>query len=87
MMYCENKIKPKMHCNGKCHLMKKMKQEEKRENAPVNNTLKDKYESQVQPVVFSMKLLPDLKPILHNSSYRIHQSVSHLFPVFHPPTC
>ena len=24
-VYCENKEKPKMHCNGKCHLMKQLK--------------------------------------------------------------
>jgi hypothetical protein len=26
---CENKAKPKMHCNGKCQLMKKLAAEEK----------------------------------------------------------
>jgi hypothetical protein len=28
---CENKARPKMHCNGKCQMMKKLKQEEKKE--------------------------------------------------------
>jgi len=28
---CENKAKPKMHCNGKCQMMKKMQQEEKQD--------------------------------------------------------
>ena len=28
---CENKARPKMHCNGKCQMMKKLKQEEKQE--------------------------------------------------------
>ena len=28
---CENKAKPKMHCNGKCQMMKKLKQEEKQD--------------------------------------------------------
>ena len=28
---CENKVKPKMHCNGKCQMMKKMQQEEKQD--------------------------------------------------------
>jgi hypothetical protein len=28
---CENKTKPKMHCNGKCQAMKKMQQEEKQD--------------------------------------------------------
>ncbi|MEI7734445.1 MAG: hypothetical protein WCI49_03215 [Ferruginibacter sp.] len=29
--YCVNKAKPKLHCNGKCQLMKKIKEEEKKE--------------------------------------------------------
>ena len=28
---CENKARPAMHCNGKCQLMKKLKEEEKKE--------------------------------------------------------
>lgn len=27
---CENKARPMMHCNGKCQLMKKLKEEEKK---------------------------------------------------------
>ena len=28
---CINKAKPKLHCNGKCQMMKKLKQEEKKD--------------------------------------------------------
>jgi hypothetical protein len=28
---CENRDKPEMHCNGKCYLMKKLKQAEEKE--------------------------------------------------------
>ncbi len=28
---CENKTRPNMHCNGKCQMMKKLKQEEKKD--------------------------------------------------------
>ncbi len=28
---CINKARPKMHCNGKCQMMKKLKQEEKKD--------------------------------------------------------
>ena len=33
---CKNKSRPQMHCNGKCELMKKIEEQEKREqqNAP-----------------------------------------------------
>jgi len=29
--YCVNKARPKLHCNGKCQLAKKIKEEEKKE--------------------------------------------------------
>lgn len=29
--YCVNKAKPKLHCNGKCQMMKKIREEEKKE--------------------------------------------------------
>lgn len=28
---CENKARPKLHCNGKCQMMKKLKQEENKD--------------------------------------------------------
>lgn len=28
---CENKARPAMHCNGKCQMMKKLKQQEKKD--------------------------------------------------------
>ena len=28
---CENKAKPQMHCNGKCQMMKKLRQEENKD--------------------------------------------------------
>ena len=41
---CENRAKPKMHCNGKCQLMKKLKQADKEEQKQLPQTLKEKYE-------------------------------------------
>jgi hypothetical protein len=29
---CENKARPVMHCNGKCQMMKKLQQEEKKDS-------------------------------------------------------
>jgi hypothetical protein len=43
--YCENKAKPKMHCDGKCHLKKQLKKEEKKEQAPNSKESKEKFES------------------------------------------
>jgi hypothetical protein len=33
---CENKTRPKLHCNGKCQLMKKLAEEEK-QNSPAGS--------------------------------------------------
>ncbi|HKR04105.1 MAG TPA: hypothetical protein VJY62_05655, partial [Bacteroidia bacterium] len=31
---CENRNKPQLHCHGKCHIIKKLTEENKRENLP-----------------------------------------------------
>jgi hypothetical protein len=36
---CENKSRPEMHCNGKCYLMKKLKQAEENENRGGSNKI------------------------------------------------
>jgi uncharacterized protein YukJ len=43
--YCVNKAKPKLHCDGKCHLKKQLKEEDKKENNISSNELKEKAES------------------------------------------
>ncbi|HEY8919023.1 MULTISPECIES: hypothetical protein [unclassified Chitinophaga] len=41
---CVNRNKPKMHCNGKCHMMRKMKQEEKSEQENPERRAENKLE-------------------------------------------
>lgn len=43
---CENKDKPMLHCNGKCHLRKQLAKEEKKENTPFSQNMKVKFEVQ-----------------------------------------
>ena len=80
---CVNKDKPRMHCNGKCHLKKQLDKEEKRGNS--TGTTKEKYEINVyfslldaspatQPQVKSFIIDPD------NYSYTAVKFV------FHPPS-
>jgi len=38
---CENRNKPWLHCNGKCYLMKKLKQAEEKQNASERETQKN----------------------------------------------
>lgn len=45
---CENRKKAGSHCNGKCHLAKQLKNQEKKENSPLNN-IKEKTEITYSP--------------------------------------
>src|SRR5262245_61157718 len=42
---CVNKEKPKMQCNGKCHMMKKLAQEEKKDQENPERKSENKFEA------------------------------------------
>jgi hypothetical protein len=42
---CINKDKPKMQCNGKCHMMKKLAQEEKKDQENPERRSENKFEA------------------------------------------
>jgi hypothetical protein len=49
--FCVNKVRPQLHCDGKCYFAKKLKQQEEQENkAP--NPLKERLE--MLPVAFQL---------------------------------
>jgi hypothetical protein len=54
---CENKAKPKLHCNGKCQMMKKLKQEEKKDEQNPER----KAENKNEVVLSSKSFYPTLK--------------------------
>ena len=81
---CINKNKPAMHCNGKCYLAKKLKEQEKQEQAPVSR----KNNSEV--ILFFAVQEPASERFLISSktSYPAFYDVTLTsFPraVFHPP--
>jgi hypothetical protein len=41
---CINKARPKMHCNGKCQMMKKLKEEEKKDQQLPERKVENKIE-------------------------------------------
>ena len=41
---CENRNKPMMHCNGKCHMMKQLKQDEKKDQENPERKTENKFE-------------------------------------------
>lgn len=83
---CINKARPKLHCNGKCQAMKKMREEERKEQQA--NERAGEYKVQqvlssrsffcllVIPARTSEKLLP------HGSTTL---PINHTVSVFHPP--
>ena len=83
---CENKARPKMHCNGKCQMMKKMKEEEKqdqqnpeRKTENKNEVLSSKSFFYSTATVFSVILL---KAIPVEKKYPL-TAIAYSF--FHPP--
>ena len=87
---CVNKDKPKMHCNGKCHLMKELAKASENEK-PISSD--KKIASQESEVLFfvaikSFHILPNYfynKQLL-NSNYSNLYSHLNSTQVFHPPT-
>jgi hypothetical protein len=85
---CINKAKPRLHCNGKCQMMKKLAEEEK-ENS--SSTTTKHFKINIQQVVFCDEIfLPSVEGIacnntLHRSTYRFYITSSPLSSVFHPP--
>ena len=85
---CINKDRPKLHCNGKCQLMKKLAEEEK-QNAPAESSLgKNKtslewYWQDLPPQeITALAGLKTLWPSLDASSLCTSDPRS----VFHPPS-
>ena len=82
---CENKAKPKMHCNGKCHLKKQLQKEDKKENS-ASNSMKEKLEIQFfSDKASSTKEITETTENKLNSNYLFGNYSKHLAAVFHPP--
>ena len=84
---CINKEKPKLHCNGKCQLMKKLAEEEKQNSSNSNNPGKEKF----QDIVFleSCQFFSPAFSPLPEKKYADHLTVakypSPIASIFHPP--
>jgi hypothetical protein len=87
---CVNKAKPKMKCNGKCHLMKELAKTSENE-APISSDKK------MAPQQLEVLFLEEIKSFKIASIYfcnkqKINSSYSNLYfylnspSVFHPPT-
>lgn len=53
---CENKVRPQIHCNGKCQMMIKLQQEEKKDNQNPERKAENKNELVLSSKSFSPAL-------------------------------
>jgi hypothetical protein len=87
---CENKDKPQMHCNGKCHLMKEMAKESESEKPILPDKKSGVFENEVlffqviQP--FETIQVGYLSVIKTNARYSNLYCYMNTHSVFHPPT-
>lgn len=87
---CENKDKPKMKCNGKCHLMKELAKQAEAEK-PIQNDKKSLVHESEILFFQQIKSLEIVQISFSNKSKRFNPYSNlyfHLkgFSVFHPPT-
>jgi hypothetical protein len=85
---CVNKAKPKLHCNGKCQMMKKLQQEEKKDQESPER----KSESKIEIILFAKSFYANtISPFkIRTKSQKIlpssdGKSTDRSFDIFHPP--
>jgi hypothetical protein len=83
---CVNKDKPMMHCNGHCHLQKRLNDDEKNQNAtPVNakESFEISYCNTIEETTFFNQTLIGVVNTFYNQSLLSPAMDS----IFHPPSC
>ena len=87
---CENKEKPMMHCNGKCHLMKELAKEAENEKPIAPNKKNGTQETETLFCMFVPSFeIPKEYGILFskiNTHYTNRYAYLNIDNTFHPPT-
>jgi len=85
---CVNKARPKLHCNGKCQMMKKLQQEEKKDQENPERKSENKNEIALSSKSFftsvptyCINFIKRLYPTLNSPKV-----TDRSFEVFHPPS-
>ncbi len=85
---CENKEKPELHCNGKCHLMKELAKASEEEK-PVSGKKQLQHEYEVlfyyEPIDFALNNTAVLSQKAVNMIYCNLYTHINSASVFHPP--
>jgi len=81
---CVNKDKPQLHCNGKCYLMKKLKQAEEKEQKQERQLQKIQLQEPVYytPVLFQQYDFTEIQLYIPVST---GMPLSMVNSIFHPP--
>lgn len=85
-VFCVNKEKPKMHCNGKCHLAKQLKKDEEKKS--------DNFEKSAELVLICQSSIVEFVsekvdlPIYQKDLFTYNEPIAFECenPIFHPPT-
>jgi len=80
---CENRNKPQLHCNGRCHLKKELDRDAQQEKN--NNNGKDKYEVMFVEAIQSFHPAALPNQITFISFYKTPCLDTPASSVFHPP--
>lgn len=83
---CENKARPKLHCNGKCQMMKKLQQEEKKDEQNPDRKLENKSEITLSSKSFfaSLTILP-VEGLINYFTASSDKEIKMPRFIFHPP--
>jgi hypothetical protein len=82
---CINKARPMLHCNGKCQMMKKLQQEEKKEQQYPESRSGSKNQDIYFNPVFAIRLLQPSTTLQVYSDLLIEKVRDDSPFIFHPP--
>ena len=81
---CENKTRPMMHCNGKCHMIKKMQQEKRKTRRTRNGKWKTNL-NRYYILIMNLQLAPYSILIKKYPGFPETIPVAFQLSIFHPP--
>ncbi len=88
---CENKAKPELKCNGKCHLMKELAKASEDEK-PINSDKKDNSKHEIELLYCNEFSEINFRQIYFHNKTSVGDNYANLYfhtvscSVFHPPT-
>ena len=88
---CENKAKPELKCNGKCHLMKELAKASEDEK-PINSDKKTNFTQEIELLFCNEVTEINFRQIYFHNKTSIGDNYANLYfhtvscSVFHPPT-